>query len=53
MKQIFRKQEVKKLKKLIDEGASITAEDFQRKMNDVKRKICKLFDSQDQNEEEE
>lgn len=53
MKQIFRKQEVKKLKKLVDEGTSITAEDFQRKLKEAARKIQELFDYADQNEKEE
>lgn len=53
MKPIFRRREQNKLKELIDEGTSVTAEDFQKKMDEVKRKIHKLFDSPDQNEEEE
>lgn len=53
MKPIFKRRETNKIKKIIEDGVSMSAEDFLSKMDKVKQKINQLFDEHNHDDQEE
>ena len=53
MKPIFKRRETNKIKKIIEDGISISAEDFLSKMDRMKQKINQLFDENHSDDQEE
>ena len=47
---IFSRGELNKIKKIFEEGAVSTAEEFKQKMDEVKEKINELFDHKSESE---
>lgn len=47
---IFSRKEFNRIKKIFEEGAVSTAEEFKQKMDEVKEKINELFDHESESD---